>query len=152
MNQAAISLRCTDFGMRLAKRQVPNGVGRTSVAMSNARTLGSAFQYSAEHMYTYGTAVRLSSVELPKRDRWLIDFEILARGIPDSRQALEHAIAGAALKALSLSEGKAVVKEIWLRHDPVSPLATYRAHSPAPVASRRPAIGSCSMPSRRPSR
>jgi AraC-like DNA-binding protein len=133
LTEAAEALGCPDIGMRLARRQAPNGVGPTSVAMHNSATLGAAFRYLCDHLYTYGTIVRLSSVESPADNEWRVDFEVMCGLTTDPRQAIEHAIIGAQLGALCMSSGRAAVREIWFRHDPISPPETYKAYASAPV-------------------
>jgi AraC-like DNA-binding protein len=135
---AASTLGCSDFGMRLAQLQAPSGVGPTSVAMHNSRTLGAAFRYLSDHLYTYGTVVRLSSVEARDEGEWRVDFEVLCNVDWDPRQAIEHAIIGAQLGARCMSGGRAEVREIWFRHDRISPIETYMAYASGPVRFAQP--------------
>jgi AraC-like DNA-binding protein len=138
LTEAARVLDCPDFGMRLGKAQAPTGVGPASVAMHNCSTLGAAFRYLSDHLYTYGTAVRLWSVHAPDDGEWRIDLEVDCSGVIDGRQAVEHAILGAAMRALCMSSGRPSVKALCFAHDPISPVETYRAHAGAPVFFAQP--------------
>lgn len=125
---AAETLECPDFGMRLAKRQNIIGIlGPLDVAMRNSRTLGDAFRYCAEHVYTYSSSTDLS-LEHDTAGNWVLRFDILLDRIPDQRQAVEHALLATHLNVRNLTGGKARPHQIWFTHDPVSALVNYREH------------------------
>lgn len=128
LEHAAGTLDCPDFGMRLAKRQQPVGVlGPLDIAMRNSQTLGDAFRYCSDHVYTYCASTTLGTA----RDvcgQWILRFEILLDRLPRQRQAVEQALLVTHLAVLAMSDGQARPREIWLTHDPVSPMAVYRQY------------------------
>lgn len=126
LEHAAESLNCPDFGLRLAKRQQSVGIlGPLDVAMRNADTLGDAFRYCADRLYTYCTGVDFEMSE-DADGNWMMRFDILLDGLPKQRQATEHALLATHLNIQYLSGGKAKPHKIWFMHDPIAPLARYR--------------------------
>lgn len=131
LERAAIELGCPDFGMRLAALQAVQGatkaLGPVDVAMRNSPTLGEAFRYCADHVQAYNGAIRMCLEKLPDDSRVFMLFEILL-GFSPQRQAVEHALALAQHATLAISGGQARAREIWFTHEPLAPMATYRAN------------------------
>jgi AraC-like DNA-binding protein len=125
--------------LRLAKRQRSTGIlGPLDVAMRNSQTLGDAFRYCAEHVHAYCTGTRLALVTDTEEGRWILRFEILLDRIPNQSQAVEHALLVTHFNAITMSAGNARTREIWLTHEPLSPLTTYHHHFGAPVYFAQP--------------
>jgi AraC-like DNA-binding protein len=126
---AAERLPAADFGMRLAIRQ---GGGRTfgpmGVVMRNSNTLGEALDYVVKHSHAYTLAVRMRLERDRDTGRVALPFEILLDRLPNRRQAVEQCLLLAQLNAIESTGGRARVREVFFRHQPLSPLRTYRAN------------------------
>ena len=131
LERVAIELRCPDFGMRLAAVQAVQGptklLGPVDVAMRNSPTLGDAFRYCADHIQAYNSALRICFEKLPDDSRVFMLFEILL-GLSRQQQAVEHGLALTQHAMLAISAGQARAREVWFTHEPVAPMASYRAN------------------------
>jgi AraC-like DNA-binding protein len=131
LEHAANELHCPDFGMRLAASQAVQGatklLGPVDVAMRNSPTLGDAFRYCADHVQAYNSALRLCFEKLPDDSRVFMLFEILL-GLSNQQQAVEHSLALTQHAILAISAGQARAREVWFTHEPLAPMAAYRAN------------------------
>jgi AraC-like DNA-binding protein len=123
---AAVELQCSDFGMRLAKRQGGGMFGPLGLVMKNSKTFGDALRYVGEHTYAHSLAAR---VWLKRREStWFAGHDILLDRIPDKRQALEQILLAGHLAAMEITGGRARVRRVHFRHQAVSPLRLYRRY------------------------
>ena len=128
LERASVELGRPDFGMRLAALQIGTKVaGPLDLAMRNSPTLGEAFRYCADHVQAYSTATQIS-FEKPDERRVFMRFEILLARLPQQRQVLEHSLALIQHQALAISRGQARAREVWFTHEPLAPMAAYRAN------------------------
>lgn len=142
LEHAAVELACPDFGMRLASVQRGAKVlGPLEVAMRNSGTLREAFRYCAEHVQAYSSGTQVSIEEDRARRSVFLRFEILVPRLPRHPQTVEHALLLTQHNVLDLSGGQARGREVWFRHEPLSPLSTYRAHFGASVGFGRAVNG-----------
>lgn len=126
LEHAADTLGCPDFGMRLARRQQEVGVlGPLDIAMRNAPTLGDAFRYCSEHVYTFCASTTLD-IAHDLSGQWILKFDILIDRLPRQRQVVENALLVTHLAVMAMSDGKARPREIWFAHEPISPITTYQ--------------------------
>lgn len=134
---AATQLACPDFGMRLAAVQAAQGatkvLGPLEVAMRNSPTLGHAYRYCAEHIHAYSSAAQICFEKLTNDSRIFMLFEALLVGGAHQRQSIEQALALTQHGIHATSRGHARAREVWFTHEPLAPLATYRAHFNATV-------------------
>lgn len=138
LERAAKALNCPDFGLRLGRRQHSVGIlGPLDIAMRNSRTLGEAFRYCSDHIYTYCASTYLGLAH-DQHGHWILRFEILLDRLPAQRQATEHALLVTHLAIIAMSGAKAQPREVWMRHDPVAPFASYRAQFGVPVRFGQP--------------
>lgn len=129
LNNAASWLQRPDFGLKLASRQSPNGIGGPlSIAMRNCATLGEAFRFCADHIYTYSDGSVLTLKKDPDGRRWILRLEMLLSAKLDQRQIVEHSLLRTYLIAQFLSGNRVKAREIWFRHDPIGPLSVYRSY------------------------
>jgi AraC-like DNA-binding protein len=137
LEHASAELACPDFGMRLAAVQAAHGatkmLGPLDVAMRNSPTLGEAFKYCADHVHAYSSSAQLCFEKLPDDPRAFMMIDILVAGLLQQRQASEYALALTQHAIHAISGGQARAREVWLTHEPLAPLATYRAHFNATV-------------------
>ena len=126
---AATELKRPDFGMRLATRQGGGKVfGPMGVVMKNSHTLRGALDYVVKHAHAHSLAA-LTRFEPDKANqRLLVCVEILLDRLPDKRQALEQALLLASLNAIEITGGRARVREVLFRHQPLSSARTYREY------------------------
>ena len=128
LERAAATLRCSDFGLRLAQKQGGGGMfGPLGQAMKNSRTFGDALTYVGEHSYAHSLAARIRLTRLPGGGAFSA-HDILLEGVPVKTQLVEQIILVGHLAALEITGGHARVRRVHFRHQPVSPPATYRRH------------------------
>jgi len=139
LERSAAVLECPDFGLRLASRQGGIAVlGPLALAMKNSTTVGEAYRYCAGHLQVYSPVVQIQIEEDRPAGRHFMRFEILLRGIPQQRQAVENALALTHHAILTLSGGSFGAREVWFRHPRQAPLAGYRRYFGGPVHFDRP--------------
>jgi len=127
LERAAMDLRRPDFGMRLARLQGGGRVfGPMGVVMQNSNTLGEALAYVEKHIHAYSLAGRMR-IEPDREDRKVVvAMEILLDRLPNKQQAMEHALLLGHLNAVESTGGRARVREVLFRHQPISSLRSYR--------------------------
>jgi AraC-like DNA-binding protein len=114
--------------MRLAQLQGGGNVfGPMGVVMKNSNTFGDALEYVAANFHAHSLAAGMWLKRDPDR-RLFVGHEILLDRLPNRRQAIEQAFLLAHLNAVDITCGRAQVREVHFRHQPVSSLATYRSH------------------------
>jgi AraC-like DNA-binding protein len=124
---AAAELGCPDFGLRLARLQGGASMfGPLGLAMKNSQTFGDALTYVSEHTYAHSLAARIRLRRLP--DGVFSAHDILLDGVPMKSQLVEQIILVGHLAAIEITGGRARVRRVHFRHQPVSPLRTYRRH------------------------
>lgn len=127
LEAAASSLRCPDFGMRLAKAQ--GGVkvlGPLEYVMRNSPTVREAFRYCAKYIQVYGTASQLRSKTGLSPDALFFHLRMLVARLPVQPQNIERVLLLTQDIALTISHGKVRASEVWLSHAPVSHPNRYR--------------------------
>jgi AraC-like DNA-binding protein len=129
MEHAAKQLRCADFGLRLAARQGGGSVfGALGVVMKHAATLGAGLRYVADHSHAHSLAARVRLEHEPTRRQTFAAHDVLIDRLPINRQMTEQFMLLAQLNARDVSGGKAAVREVRFRFQPVSPLTTYQRY------------------------
>jgi AraC-like DNA-binding protein len=134
LEAAASSLRCADFGMRLAKAQ--GGVkvlGPLEYAMRNSPTVREAFRYCAKYIQVYGTASQLRSKPGFVPDALFFHLRMLVSRLPAQPQNIERVLLLTQDIALTISHEKVRANEVWLTHAPVSHPDRYRDYFGAEV-------------------
>jgi AraC-like DNA-binding protein len=126
---AAAELAVPDFGMRLAKLQSGgNMFGPLGLVMKNSRTFGDALHYVAAHTYAHSLAARVWLKRLPRNKAVFSGHDILIDGVPNKSQAMEQIMLVGHLAAMEMTGGCARVRQVHFRHQPLSPLRTYRRY------------------------
>lgn len=134
MEDAAKSLRCADFGMRLASLQGGSCVfGALGAVMRHAPTLGAGLRYVAGHSHAHSLAARVCMRAGARPGDTLVTHEILVDGLPIKRQMIEQFLLLGHLNALEMSGGKARVREVWFRYQPLSDPRDYHRYFGAEV-------------------
>jgi AraC-like DNA-binding protein len=127
LERAAAELATPDFGLRLARLQGGGEVfGPMGVVMQNSSTFGEALAYVETHIHAYSLASRMRFEPDRENRRHVVAMEILVERLPSRRQAMEQALLLAHLNALESTGGRARVREVLFRHQPLSPVRTYR--------------------------
>lgn len=126
---AATELRCPDFGMRLATLQSGSAMfGPLGLAMKNSKTFGDALDYVSTHHYAHSLAARIWLKRSPARKIVFVGHDILVEGMPNKCQAVEQIMLLGHLAAMEITGRRARVRKVHFRHQPVSPLKTYRRY------------------------
>lgn len=129
LNEASRVLRRPDFGLHLASRQPPNGVGGPlSIAMRNCSTVGDAFHFCSDRMYTYSDYADLIIRKDSDSRRWILQFDTIEEDNLDQRQIVELSLLRTILIASFLSGGRARPRETWFKHQPMSSLTVYKSY------------------------
>jgi AraC-like DNA-binding protein len=124
---AATELACPDFGLRLAQLQGGASVfGPLGVAMKNSHTFGDALTFVSRHNYAHSLAAR---IRLSRSAEGAFSaHDILLEGVPVKHQLVEQILLLGHLAAMEITGGHARVRRVHFRHQPVSPMRTYRRH------------------------
>jgi AraC-like DNA-binding protein len=126
---AATRLDCCDFGLRLAQRQGGAGMfGPLGTVMRNSRTFGDALDYVASHNYAHSLAARIWHQRSETGRSVFAAHDILLEGLTHKSQAIEHVILAGHLAAAAITGGRARVRRVHFRHQPLSPMKTYRRY------------------------
>jgi AraC-like DNA-binding protein len=127
LEHAARHLRCPDFGMRLATLQGGGGMfGPLGLVMRHSKTFGDALDYVSKHTYAHSLAARVWMKRSPSRKSVFVGHDILLDRMPNKSQAMEQILLLGHLAAIEITGGQARVRQVHFRHQPVSPLRTYR--------------------------
>lgn len=127
--EAARSLDCPDFGMRLARAQSGTDLyGPLGGIMRRARTLGEALDYVIARSDVHSPAARISKHALPGRTAMVYSHEIIVGQFAGQGQAIEYMLLAGHIGAAALTGGRARARQVILRHRPISPMATYRRY------------------------
>jgi AraC-like DNA-binding protein len=129
MEHAAKQLRCADFGLRLAARQGGGAVfGALGLVMKHAATLGAGLRYVADHSHAHSLAARVRMEHEPTSGKTFVAHDVLVDRLPVKRQMTEQFMLLAQLNAREVSGGKAAVREVRFRFQPLSPLSSYQRY------------------------
>lgn len=129
LERACLDLKCPDFGLRLAAAQ--GGVkvlGPLGYAMRNSPTVREAFKYCVEHIRVYSAAVRMAFEKSRVPGSVFLRVEFLLPRTLKHPQALERALLLTRNSALDISSGKVQAREVWITHEPLSPVSAYREY------------------------
>ncbi|HEX7874074.1 MAG TPA: AraC family transcriptional regulator [Sphingobium sp.] len=125
---AAQELDCPDFGMRLAQAQGGGLFGPLGNVMRNSRTFGEALEYVGTHSYAHSLATRIQPHRLPEENSIFMSHEVLLDGRADRSQLMEQMLLVGHLSAMEMTGGMARARQVNFRHQPISPLRTYRRY------------------------
>jgi AraC-like DNA-binding protein len=126
---AAAELRCSDFGMRLATLQSGGRMfGPLGLVMKNSTTFGDALDYVRKHTYAHSLAARIWLKRSASTKTVFVGHDILLDRMPNKSQAMEQILLVGHLTAMEITGGRARVRQVHFRHQPVSPLRAYRRY------------------------
>ena len=127
LEHAAASLRCPDFGMRLATLQGGSRVfGAIGGVMKNSKTFGQGLDYVTKHAYAHNLAARIRLERHRGSQSVFVAHDILLDRLPNRSQLMEQLLALGNLNAIEITGGQARVRRVLFRHHPLSAPATYR--------------------------
>ena len=126
---AAETLGCPEFGLRLATRQRGGAMfGPLGLVMRNSKTFGDGLHYVAEHIFAHSVAARVWLKRLPREKAVFSGHDILIDGVPNKSQAMEQIMLLGHMSAMDTTGGCARARQVHFRHEPISPLRTYRRY------------------------
>lgn len=129
LERAAADLVCPDFGMQLAELQADTAIaGPFGDAMRNSRTFGDALHFACRHSYAHSLAAGIWLKRSLSDGNTIAGHDILLDGLPQKAQAMEYIVFVGHLVALGLTNGKVRARRVLFRHQPLSPLKTYRQY------------------------
>lgn len=127
MAEAARSMACTDFGMRLALAQSGTDLyGPLGSIMRNSRTFGEALDYVIQHSSIHSRAARIARFPIPEANGIVFSHEIIVGAFEQKMQAMEYVLLAGHLGARALTHGKVRARQVLLRHRAVSDPSLYR--------------------------
>jgi AraC-like DNA-binding protein len=129
LERAAADLVCPDFGMQLAALQAEvSAAGPFVDAMRNATTFGNALQFVCSHSYAHSLAAGIWMKRSLSGNHTVLGHDILLDRLPQKAQAMEHILLSGHLLTHHLTEGRVRPRRVLFRHQPLSPLKTYRQY------------------------
>lgn len=129
LEHASTELRRPDFGLRLAMLQGGGSVfGPMGVVMRNSNTLGDALDYVRSHSHAHSLAARVRIERHSGSRSVFVGHDILLDRLPNRSQAMEQFLLLAHLNAMEITGGRAQVRKVRFRHQPLSPLSVYRRY------------------------
>jgi AraC-like DNA-binding protein len=142
LEHAATERGCADFGLRLAARQGGTNVyGPMGTVMKNSNTFGEALAYVGKHAYAHSLVARIRLERRNTDQSIFVGHDILLEHLPSRRQAIEQILLLGHLGAKEMTGGQARVRKVYFRHQPLSPLSTYRRHFGCEVRFNQPKDG-----------
>ncbi len=129
LEQAAATLNCPDFGMRLARRQGGCDIyGPLGPVMKNSPSFGAALRYVATHNYAHSLASRIWLRHCPAERTVFSGHDILLDRIPNKTQAVEQLLLIGSLGAMEITSGHVRARRVHVRHQALSPPDVYRRY------------------------
>ncbi len=125
---AAETLNCPDFGLRLATLQSGRMFGPLGAVMRHSRTFGEALDYVGGHSAAHSLAARIWLRRWPEHGAVFAGHDILLDHAPLKSQAMEQILLVGHLSAIEITDGGARARKVYFRHQPISPLKTYRRY------------------------
>jgi len=126
---AAVALDCPDFGMRLAQTQARSEKrGPRGKVMKGSQTFGDALAYVCEHNYAHSLAARVWLQHLHGNGKVFVGHDILLDGLPNKGQVMEQVLLAGHLTAKEMTGGRARVRRVHFRHQPLSAAGVYRRY------------------------
>ena len=95
--------------------------------MRNSKSLGDALEYVSSHPQAHSLAARVR-IERDNDGSAFVGHEILLDRMPYQPQAMEQFLLLAHLNAMEITGGRARVRRVHFRHQPLSPIGVYRHH------------------------
>lgn len=131
---AATQLSCPDFGMRLATLQSGSSMfGPLGLVMKNSETFGEALYYVGRHAYAHSLAARIWLRRLASKTAVFVGHDILLDRMSNKSQAMEQILLVGHLAALEITGGRARVRSVHFRHQPMAAKRVYRRYFGCPV-------------------
>jgi AraC-like DNA-binding protein len=96
--------------------------------MKNSRTFGDALEYVSQHTYAHSLAAAIWLKRSRSTKTVFVGHDILLDAIPNKSQAIEQILLVGHLAAVEITGGRARVRKVHFRHQPVSSLRTYRRY------------------------
>lgn len=129
LERAAATLKCPDFGMRLARRQGGCDIyGPLGPVMKNSRSFGEALSYVATHNYAHSLVSRIWLRSCRPEKYVFSGHDILLDGIANKSQAMEQILLIGSLGAMEITSGQVRARKVYFRHQPLSSPETYRRY------------------------
>jgi AraC-like DNA-binding protein len=124
---AAERLGRQDFGLVAGQRQSMSVLGALSIAIINSPTARQGIEIAARYMHVHNPAFAMTLAPMPKTTRDFLSSAIELRNNARREQNDERILSSIHKSLGQLGSGKYKPHEVWFMHEPISPLATYRA-------------------------
>lgn len=126
LENSAIVLDRSDFGLRLAARQNgPALMKPIDRLIRNAPTLGDVARYACWHMESYSSGIRDTLEPDIEHGLEFLGTDLLLEGSDSCPQMIEQLALLSYCAAISLTGGAARVRQVWFSHPRVSRLSVY---------------------------
>lgn len=129
MEIAAADLSRPDFGLQLAVRQSPTAfISTLGDGMRNSRTFGDALRFASSHSYAHSLAAWIWLKPSLSGANTVVGHDILLEGLPQKSQAMEYILLVGNLATLRMTDGRVRARRVLFRHQPISPITSYRRY------------------------
>lgn len=128
IENAAVVLKCPDFGMRLAALQGGAIFGPLGSVMKTSRNFGEALDYVVKHTFAHSPAAHIWLRRFPAEGLVFSGHDILLEGVEQKSQAMEQLMLVGHLTAMEITGGAVRARKVHFRHQPISSRAAYRRY------------------------
>lgn len=135
---------CSDFGIRLAKKQDHNILGPVAFIVISAATVEKAIVTVGAYLYFFTPAIKLSLEDISGTT--IASLEIRDRTGEQFPQATEHMVTACFEIIRIMINHHLIVDAIWFKHAPISSENTYKKHFPVTVKFNRSHNGNLLSP------
>jgi AraC-like DNA-binding protein len=135
LEEAAASLRCPDFCLRLSHHWDMTILGPLAVAIQHSATVEEALRCASRYLFVHSPVMAMHVLEKSLLQPGLAElrFELLIADSAAMRQFTDGCLAGMHMVAQAIAREHYQLRAVCLPHEPVAPLAAYKRHFGAPV-------------------
>lgn len=134
LEDAAQTLRCADFGLRLAQVQDISTLGPLAIAIQHARSVREAALSASRYIFVQGTGIAFTLLADDSDPAFAeLRFDHLEPRLPNCRQSNDLAI-GLTHRIIGLPFGGSYpLDRVYLPHEPLAPVSAYARFFGAPL-------------------
>ncbi len=140
MEDAATTLDCPDFGLRLSRPWDVTILGPLAVAMQHSSTIADALQCATRYLFVHSPAIGVHVTPRSKLDPKSAEvrIELLAPGVSALRQVTDSCLGGLHRIMQLLAREQYRPQAVCVPHAPLAPVSAYRRHFGVPVRVSQP--------------
>jgi AraC-like DNA-binding protein len=134
LRRATKTLKCPDFGLRLAARQDMSMLGPLALAVGNCDTVGEGLDCASRFLFVHNQGIRLSREPDPERFAGVgaVAYRMLHPDIPYEPQTIDAGL-GLLHRNITTMSGGYELLGVYLPHPPLTDESVYAEFFGAPV-------------------